>query len=218
MSELRNFTVNTARPLPVIILADVSGSMGGEGKIGALNQAMRDMLATFADVDNLLAEIHVSVITFGGGARVHMPLQPASHAEWTDMTADGGTPMGAAIQLAAELIEDRQQIPGRAYRPIVILASDGQPTDTWKPSVRRLTEEGRAAKADRLALAIGGDADEAMLSEFLNNPEKQVYYAEDAMRIKDFFRFVTMSISARSRSANPNVAPQIDDPFGLKDY
>ena len=78
-----------------------------------------------------------------------------------------------------------------------------------------MTKNGRAQKADRMALAIGGDADTDMLRRFLNDEKKQVFVAADARRIKDFFQFVTMSVTARSRSANPNEVPQMQNPFDL---
>lgn len=214
-SKLKEFTASAARPLPVILLADISGSMSVEGKIEALNQSVREMLSTFSSSDDLRAEIHVAVITFGGEARLHVPLQPASSVKWVDMSADGGTPMGQAMTLAADLVEDKDKIPGRAYRPTVVLISDGQPTDSWQAGLDRLTKQGRAQKADRMALAIGGDADVDMLRRFLGDEKKQVFVAADARRIKDFFQFVTMSVTARSRSANPNEVPQLQNPFDL---
>ena len=101
MNKLKEFTVSTARPLPVIVLADISGSMSIDGKIEALNQAIREMLDTFRDEDDLRAEIHVSVITFGGDeAREHLPLAPAAKASWMDMPAAGNTPLGKALNLS----------------------------------------------------------------------------------------------------------------------
>ena len=41
MSKLKEFVMASARPLPVIILADISGSMSTNGKIDALNDAIR---------------------------------------------------------------------------------------------------------------------------------------------------------------------------------
>lgn len=216
MSEFKAFTTSSARPLPVILLADVSGSMDAEGKIGALNQAVREMLQTFAESSELRAEIQVAVITFGDQAQLHTRLQPASQIAWTDLSASGSTPMGRAMELAADLIEDREQLPSRAYRPTVLLVSDGQPTDAWEQGLARLTTQGRAQKADRMALAIGADADEAMLRRFLAGPEKRLFRAQDARQIKEFFRLVTMSVSGRSRSANPNDAPPLQDPFDLE--
>lgn len=179
--------------------------MSVNGKIDALNDAVHGMLESFAGEDHSRAEIHVAVITFGmDGAKVHQPLAPAASIRWTRMTAAGGTPMGAAFDAATDLIEDRAQIPSRAYRPTIILVSDGQPTDDWQTPLKRLLGAERASKAARFAMGIGDDADEAMLAGFLAMPEARVYRAHEARQIKQFFRWVTMSVTQRSRSANPN--------------
>lgn len=214
-TQLKEFTSSAARPLPVILLADVSGSMAADGKIAALNQSVREMLATFASTDDLRAEIHLAIITFGGEARLHTPLQPASSVQWTDMAANGGTPMGQAMSMAADLIEDRERIPARAYRPTVVLVSDGQPTDHWEQGLSRMTKEGRAQKADRMALAIGADADVEMLRRFVAPATDRLFGAADARRIKDFFQFLTMSVTTRTRSANPNDVPPMQSPYDL---
>lgn len=207
---LKEFTQSRPRPLPVIMLADVSGSMSEAGKIEALNQSVDEMVSAFADDDVLRAEINVAVITFGGAARLHTPLQPASEVKWQDMQAGGKTPMGQAMHIAADLIEDRNRIPSRAYRPTVVLVSDGLPTDDWQAGLERLTQQGRAQKAHRMALGIGADADEAMLEQFLADPESKVFHAEDARKIGSFLQLVTMSVTFRSRSGAPNHVPGPD--------
>ncbi|MBK7074590.1 MAG: VWA domain-containing protein [Myxococcales bacterium] len=206
-SKLKEFTVSAARPLPVVVLADVSGSMGVDGKIQALNHAMKEMVTAFQDEADLRAEIQLAVVTFGGTAQLHLPLGPARNAAWTDLGAAGGTPMGAAFDLARELIEDRGQVPNRAYRPTIVLVSDGQPTPPAceVEPLRRLLDSERGGKAFRMALAIGADADQAVLSAFLASPDARVFRADEARQIRQFFQLVTMSVSARSRSADPNV-------------
>ena len=206
MSQLKNFTIQAARPLPVIILADTSGSMSVEGKIQALNLAVGEMIEAFKEENDLRAEIHVSVITFGGTVQVHLPLGRAAEASWSDLAANGGTPMGSAFELARTLVEDPNTVPARAYRPTLVLLSDGQPTDEWKQPLDALLKSERGGKAFRMALAIGADADNGVLQEFLADPEARVYRADEARQIRKFFQLVTMSVSARSRSANPNVA------------
>jgi uncharacterized protein YegL len=217
MTSLKEFTQSAARPLPVVIVADVSGSMSVDGKIQSLNQAIQEMLSAFAASDEVRAEIHVGVVAFGGeSAWMHVNLQPATAVQWQSMQADGRTPMGAALGIAADLIENKDAIPSRAYRPTVVLISDGVPTDDWKRGLTRFTGEGRANKAERLALAIGADADEAMLGQFVSDPKHRVFHAEDAARIRQFFRFVTMSVTSRSKSADPNAVPPLgDDPYSL---
>ncbi|MBT7790619.1 MAG: VWA domain-containing protein [Calditrichaeota bacterium] len=218
MSTLKEFTVPIARPLPVIILADISGSMSVNGKIEALNDATREMISTFSEEDDSRAEIHVSVITFGGGgAKIHKPLKPAFEVSWGNMTADGRTPMGEAFAMAKQLIEDKDIIPSRAYRPTIVLVSDGVPTDDWQSPLASLLASERAAKALRFAMGIGEDADIGVLKTFLANDESRVFEAHEAREIKKFFRWITMSVTTRSRSTNPNSVIVVD-PTDLNEF
>lgn len=213
MAELREFSVSPARPLPVILLADISGSMKADGKISALNTAMKEMIASFVEEDNSLVEIQVAIITFGhGGTRVHQLLEAASKVTWQNMEADGQTPMGAAFDLALQMLEDPQQVPSRAYAPTLVLLSDGipDPGSAWQEALDRLLQSRRAAKACRLAMAIGDDADLSVLRAFLGDSGIEVFLAHEAREIRKFFRWVTMSVSQRSRSQNPDVVEPTD--------
>lgn len=217
MSKLKEFTMASARPLPVIVLADVSGSMTINGKIIALNDAISEMIATFAEEDDSRAEIHVSVVTFGGvAASVHKKLAPAENVTWEAMSANGRTPMGQAFTLAKDMIENKDIIPSRAYRPTVVLVSDGVPTDDWEKPLKDLLTSERASKSMRLAMAIGEDADKKTLTAFLDDSKGRVFEAHEAREIKNFFRWVTMSVTNRSRSANPNSVVVIE-PTDLDD-
>lgn len=205
MSELRNFTVASARPLPVILLVDVSGSMEANGKIAALNRAVVEMLASFQGEENSRVEIQVAIITFGGQtASVFQDLRPVSEIKYTDMKAYGKTPMGAAFKLATDLIEDRQKIPSRAYAPTIVLVSDGIPTDEWEMPLRLLLSSERASKAARFAISIGDDANQETLKMFLDGYTNNLKLAHEAAEIQKFFRWVTMSVTTRSQSNNPN--------------
>lgn len=214
MSELKKFQVQAARPLPVIVLADTSGSMFKNGKIEALNRGLQDMLKTFGGESRLRAEIQVSVITFGGyQAEVSLGLTPAHNIEaFNPLTADGPTPLGGALRLASELIEDRERISSRAYKPVIVLVSDGYPTDDWRQAFETLKSGERSAKATRFAMAIGSDADFAMLADFANDPEAPLFKAENARDIHRFFKAVTMSVSARSQSTSPNQSTPLQLP------
>jgi uncharacterized protein YegL len=208
-STLKDFTVSTPRPLPVILLLDVSGSMSADGKIDALNESVASMLSTFTAEDATRAAIHVAIITFGKkGARIHQKLEPVTSVHWTPLEASGGTPLGAALDLATQLIEDHAQVPSRAYRPSLVLVSDGQPTDAWQEPLQTLLAAERAAKAARFAMGIGADADANMLSAFLANDLNRVFMAHEARQIIKFFRWVTMSVTTRSRSAQPDSVVQ----------
>lgn len=215
-----DFIRQDAKPLPVILLLDSSGSMDGY-KIDSLNRSVRDMIASFADEESTKAEIHVAVVTFGETAELHQELTPASEIDWEDLEPSGMTPLGGALRIAKQMIEDKDVIPSRAFRPCVVLVSDGQPNDEWKAELDRFIGEGRTAKCDRWALGIGADVDNEMLRKFLGDPEKSVHSARDASDIRKFFRYITMSQTMRSKSADPNVIPskvKTIDPFAFDSF
>lgn len=200
------FTAPNAKPLPVLLLLDVSGSMSGE-KIQNLNAAVRDMLDVFRGNETSETEIWVSIITFGSEVTLHQPLASANDTQWQTLSASGMTPLGVALEMAKAIIEDKNVVPSRAYRPTVVLVSDGQPSDSWKGALRDFVNEGRSAKCDRMAMAIGADADEAVLGAFIEGTENPLFYAENARQMKDFFKFVTMSVTIRTKSQAPNAIP-----------
>ena len=213
---LNDFTIkNNVRALPVFILADTSGSMEGE-KIQALNNALREMVSSLSSVEDIRGEFKVSIITFGGDVVLHQELENVDKIQLTELTARGNTPMGSAISLVSELINDKSIVPSTAYTPTIVLVSDGMPTDirvedatfddyiNWEPIVQLQSSENRASKCLRLAMGIGADADNDMLKAFVNNSSIPVFKSKDAAGIQSFFKWVTMSTVSRMTSANPN--------------
>ncbi|HEX9936159.1 MAG TPA: VWA domain-containing protein [Longimicrobium sp.] len=211
MSPITEFSTAPPRPLPVFLLLDGSGSMSVNAKVDVLNDAVRRMVARLADQDAGLAEVHLAAIAFSGDkAWLHAPLAAAREFQWADMDAMGLTPVGKALDLVAGIIEDRTQVSSRAYRPTLVLVSDGLPTGDWREALERLNASERASKAHRFALAIGDEADRGMLAEFAG-PDGRVFEAHEAEQIRRFFRFVTMSVTARSRSVSPNSVPDVEE-------
>lgn len=198
------YTVAKARPLPVILLLDRSGSMGGE-KISTLNAAVNEMIESFKTAGQGEVEINLGVISFGdGGASYDLQLQSVASVNGISLQASGGTPMGMALRMAKDLIEDKEIIPSKGYRPAVVLVSDGAPNDDWEDPMNDFISGGRSSKCERFAMAIGTNQEDPVLNKFLSGTENKVFLASEASKIRDFFKFVTMSVSVRSRSQNPN--------------
>jgi uncharacterized protein YegL len=206
MFDPKKFTTPTAKPLPVVLLLDVSGSMSGS-KIDNLNKAVEDMLDTFAQEEKMETEILVSVITFGSQVELQVPYTKASQVQWQGLHADGMTPMGTALKMAKAMVEDKETTPSRAYRPTIVLVSDGQPNDSWEKPLEDFISEGRSSKCDRMAMAIGRDADETVLKRFIEGTPHDLFFAENAGQLHEFFQRVTMSVTMRTQSKNPNVVP-----------
>ena len=196
------FTAQPKRVLPLILLADTSSSM--REWMGELNTAIRDMLGTLKEQESLKAEIHISFITFGnGGAKLHTALTPVSNIEFNDFTEGGMTPLGGALRIAKEMVENREIIPSKSYAPIILLLSDGEPNDDgWEDEMHRFINDGRSKKCMRMSLGIGRDYDYDVLKSFSSNGE--VYEAKDSMNIIDFFKFMTMTIKEKTLSKDFN--------------
>ena len=196
------FVAQPKRVLPLILLVDTSSSMSC--CMEELNTAIRNMLEILKEQESLKAEVHVSFITFGnGGANLHIALRPIHNIEFKDFVEGGMTPLGGALRIAKEIVENREIIPSKSYAPIILLLSDGGPTDDgWEDEMHRFINDGRSKKCMRMSLGIGRDYDYDVLKSFSSSGE--VYEAKDSTNIIDFFKFMTMTIKEKTLSTDFN--------------
>lgn len=165
----------TRRPLHFIYLCDCSGSMLASGKMQALNQAIRQSLPGMVEVAqaNPEAQILVRVLSFADTARWHLasptPVEQVA-SQWLDLEAGGMTAMGEGLKLLAVALRT-PPMEQRALPPVLVLISDGAPTDNLEEGLATLLAEPWARKAVRLAIAIGHDADAEVLQRFIGPPE-----------------------------------------------
>ena len=189
---------------PIFLVLDCSGSMAGE-KIDVLNDAVMDMIDDFKSERLSDINIQMCIITFGEQARLHTDLCSIYNIEYEKLTANGLTPLGGALNILTNIIEDKEKVSSKGYRPTIVLISDGHPNDEWEEPLERFLTGKRTSKCECWALGIGQDADYQLLKRFLeNNSGKEVFDASVAKEISKFFKFVTMSTIARTKSVNPN--------------
>lgn len=176
----------TRRPLHFIYLCDCSGSMRAGGKMQALNQAIRQSLPEMVQVSqqNPEAKIMVRVLSFADRAVWHLgtptSVDQVLH-QWCDLEAGGLTSMGEALKQLAAVLRT-PPMDQRALPPVLVLISDGAPTDDFIGGLRTLMAEPWANKAVRLAIAIGHDADLEVLQQFIG-PEPRDDRGPDGDRV-----------------------------------
>ncbi|MEV1130079.1 hypothetical protein [Agromyces sp. NPDC049794] len=157
------------QPLHCFLLLDCSGSMASDGKIQALNAAVREALPHLEDVEamNPHAELLIRAIAFSTDATWHLAEPtPVSRLEWRSVVAAGYTDLGAALDLLLPELES-PPMPPNALPPALVLVSDGMPTDDYEPSLDALLGTEWGAQSLRVAIAIGRDADREALSRFM---------------------------------------------------
>ena len=201
------------RPLHFIWIADCSGSMAVDGKIQSLNNAVREAIPHMQSVcrENPNAQVLVRALAFSDGARWHLA-QPTAVEEfrWTDLAAGGVTDMGQALGMVA----DELRIPpmtDRALPPVLVLISDGRPTDDFAAGLAALLREPWGIKAARVAIAIGDDADVEVLQSFIGATGLQPLQANNPEALVSHIKWVSTAVlksasMPASQSASGTVA------------
>jgi uncharacterized protein YegL len=198
------------RPLHFIWIADCSGSMGVDGKIQQLNFAIRDAIPHMQRVaeENPNAAVLVRALKFSSGAQWHISQPtPVADFKWPDLAAEGVTDMGRALGMVAEQL----QIPPmseRALPPVLVLISDGRPTDDFQKGLTALLNEPWGKKAVRIAIAIGEDADYEVLQKFIGHAELQPLQANSPEALVRYIKWVSTAVlqSASAPASQPKAA------------
>jgi len=196
------------RQLHVILALDCSGSMTGD-KIASLNYAMRAAIPEMraAADDNPETDVLIRVLRFSSTAEWHVPIPtPVSQFEWRDVVAGGETNMGEALGMLADVLGP-DRMPGRQLPPVLVLVSDGQPSDDFETGLKRLFASAYGSRALRVAIAIGSDADYEILERFIAHPEFKPLRANNAQDLVNRIKWATTapvkSVSSSSNAPDP---------------
>lgn len=192
------------RPLQFIWIADCSGSMSGR-KIETLNLAIREAIKPMQDVadENPNAEVLVRALKFSDGAHWHISQPTEIHSfKWPELDADGVTDMGDALRMLADAMKV-ENMPQRGLPPVLVLISDGQPTDDFAGGLKALLDQPWGIKAVRMAVAIGDDADLDVLQKFIGNSEVKPVVAHNVQDLVKKIKWVsTVPLKAASNPAS----------------
>ena len=208
--ETNDFASNPEPRCPCILLLDISGSMNGR-PIDELNAG----LTTFKDelsADALaLKRVEVGMVTFGP-VKVEAPFTSASIFYPPTLQAHGDTPMGAAINQALNMVEDRKneyRSNGISYyRPWVFLITDGEPTDAWQAAADAIREGEASKKFAFFAIGVMGANMDILRQISVREP-----LSLDGLKFRELFSWLSSSLRSVSRST-PGTEVPLDPPKG----
>lgn len=156
MTDMSEATISDV--IHFFFLLDNSGSMSGRA-IQTLNAAMSDALSA---VTEAAVSIEVTpimhIVSFNSSINWLLGTQPTSgiaaeNLQWHDINAGGGTDTAGAIRsLINSKALSRSHLGHRAYRPIIILITDGcsNNTEETKKAIQELI-----ARQKSLRIAVG---------------------------------------------------------------
>nr|WP_319580362.1 hypothetical protein [uncultured Methanospirillum sp.] len=216
-----------SRPLHFFWVCDVSASMRGRGKIEQLNYAIRESLPQMREVanQNPNAQVFVRTLAFGCGAKwINANIIPIDQYFWTDLVANGVTDMGEALRLIAEELKV-PPMPKRALPPVIVLISDGHPTDDFDKGLQALMSQEWGKRAIRIAISIGADADSDVLRRFIGNDEVDLLNASNPQQLINYIKWASTEVlqyasreyyayaeKEAELQADSRIAPQIGHP------
>ena len=124
---------------------------------------------------------------------------------WLD--ADGGTPLGEAVQRSLGLLRERKEIYKQNgldyFRPWVFVITDGKPTDKWEAVAEQMRQEESRKGVQFYGVGVEG-ADLKALSRF---SEVRPPLKLKGLAFADLFTWLSKSLSAIAHSRPGEQAP-----------
>lgn len=152
--------------MKLYILLDTSGSMEG-AKIAALNDCMSNIIIELQEKAFNGLNIKMAVLSFSREAQwMYSDLTDILDFTWKELKAGGMTSLGKACLLLSsklnESLDDNDQ-------QVVVLLSDGCPTDDYDEGIAELNNNENFKKAKKFAIALGDNADVKSLTRFVDD-------------------------------------------------
>jgi len=164
-----------------------------EGVTMFMNEILKDEITRYS------AEI--SVVTFGGAVNKVLDFGKLEEQQIPIFSANGGTPMGEAVETTLYLLDERKKEYQKAgvdyFQPWMILMTDGQPTDSIETAVNQTCDLIENRKLTIFPIGIGEAADMSVLARFSPNRSPMKL---QGLKFKEFFEWLSQSVSVVSQS------------------
>ena len=200
MSLLEEITPSPRKVMILFYLVDTSGSMSGS-RIGTVNAAMEECIPLLRDVAqaNDDAEIKVAIMQFSSGCSWITPATGPVGLDdiiWNDLQAGGLTEFGTALIELDKKLSRNEFLKSQtgAYAPVILLLSDGGPTDNWEVGLNKIKQNNWFKHAINIAIDIESGSDRRVLAEFTGNPEA-ILDAKDTATLKKMIHKVSVRAS-----------------------
>jgi uncharacterized protein YegL len=211
-----NFAENPEPRVACLLLLDTSGSMNGP-PIAELNAGLITYKGALAADALASKRVEVAIMTFGGCVQTVCEFTTVAGFQPPTLTANGDTPMGAAIRQGLYILRRRKELYksyGISYfRPWVFLITDGAPTDEWYSAAEQIKQGEKDKAFSFFAVGVEGANFEILEQISVRQPLKL-----KGLRFQDLFLWLSSSQSAVSRSTPGETVPLTDPTAGPKGW
>lgn len=191
------FADNPEPRCPCVLLLDTSGSMSGN-RIEQLNAGLQSFKDSLVEDNLAMLRVEIAIITFGP-VSLMQDFVTADQFFPPHLSASGVTPMGGAIHLALDKIEERKQTYKQngiaRFRPWVFLITDGGPTDEWQSAAKRVKEAEENKKVAFFAVGVE-EADMNILNQISSREAVRL----QGLNFQGMFEWLSTSLTSVSHS------------------
>jgi uncharacterized protein YegL len=198
---------NSDERAPLVLVLDCSGSMEG-APIQMMNEGLKKLADDLKNDAITAKRGRVLVISFCGDDQVDIigGWQDAMDFEPPELVANGRTPTGAAVHVAlAEIEKQKEELraAGVSYkRPIMMLMSDGEPTDQWESVAAECKAAEAAGKVTVMSIAVGDGANQEVLGQFSTRGSVKL----SGLKFNELFIWLSRSVRAVSKAVKGETA------------
>ena len=197
-NAVNNVEISSTRKIPICLVLDTSGSMTKGNNIRTLNENLQGFLDFVRSNSKSRRIADISIVVMGGGVEVFTEYQSIDNINFEKpFEAHGSTPMGEAMNIALDLLLDRREFYRNNeiehYKPIILLMSDGFPTDQYQDAARRTSEMVMNKEIKLYPVGIGDEFDARMMREFSPVITPKVIHSKDEFAL--LFQLLSQSSS-----------------------
>ena len=181
-ADNRQLPENSARPVAMALVLDVSGSMEGEKLVQARN-AVLEMVDRMRDADQ------ISLVVYSDNARVVQPLarvrdvRAQLHLTVPTINSEGGTNIPSGLMAGAQTLAEA---PEGVVRRVVLMSDgrdgSGQSLDTIAAGLRVRADRGVTLSS----LGVGADYDETFMSRLADAGRGNYEFMRDGAQLRAF--------------------------------
>lgn len=199
---------NPSPRCPLALVLDTSGSMSGE-PIDELNAGVGLLLEELKRDDLARWSVELAAYAAGGSAQRIFDFTVVEEIAGTvPLHASGSTPLGAAVGMALDDLEQRKAryraVGTPYYQPWLVIISDGAPTDSWQMAAQRAHGLSQSKKLVSLPIGVAG-ADMGTLGAFSAKPAVNL----QGLKFREFFMWLSASMARVSASTSSDASVQL---------
>jgi uncharacterized protein YegL len=197
-NAVNNTEISSTRKIPICLVLDTSGSMTKGNNIKTLNDNLQGFLSFVRDNPKSRRIADISIVKMGGGVEVFTEYESIDNIRFdTPFDAYGNTPMGEAMDVALDLLLQRREYYRNNeiehYKPIILLMSDGFPTDMYQNAAKRTSDMVINKEIKLYPVGIGNEFDAKIMKEFSPIMTPRVIHSKDEFAL--LFQLLSQSSS-----------------------